>query len=295
MTLAIITVFIIGYLCIAFESGLKINKSAIALFMCVICWTLYMFGCETYIPQFHSHDFLVSTLNNAADFGAYATSEILLPHLGDTAEIIFFLMGAMTIVEVVDANGGFHFVYDRLGTSSKRKLLWRITFLTFFLSAVLDNMTTSIVMVMVLRKLVSDRRDRLYYAALIVLAANSGGSFSPIGDITTIMLWIKNYVTTAGIIKEILIPSLISCIIPALILQFHLKGELHPSADEKPEPLSQTMRVERNIIFWIGVGGLVMVPIFRTWSGLPPFMGILLVLSILWIATELLNRSEPPS
>lgn len=292
MTLAIITVFIIGYLCIAFESGLKINKSAIALFMCVICWTLYMFGCETYIPQFHSHDFLVSTLNNAADFGAYATSEILLPHLGDTAEIIFFLMGAMTIVEVVDANGGFHFVYDRLGTSSKRKLLWRITFLTFFLSAVLDNMTTSIVMVMVLRKLVSDRRNRLYYAALIVLAANSGGAFSPIGDITTIMLWIKNYVTTAGIIKEILIPSLISCIIPALILQFHLKGELHPSADEKPEPLSQTMRVERNIIFWIGVGGLVMVPIFRTWSGLPPFMGILLVLSILWIATELLNRSE---
>ncbi len=290
MTLAIITVFILGYLCIALESGLKVNKSAIALLLCVICWTLYMFGAETYVPLFHSHDFLVSTLSNAADFRSYATSNVLLPHLGETAEIIFFLMGAMAIVEVVDSNGGFHFVYDHLGTRSKRKLLWRITLLTFFLSAVLDNMTTSIVMIMVLRKLVSNRRDRMYYAALIILAANSGGAFSPIGDITTIMLWIKNYVTSIGLIKEIIIPSLVSCLIPALILQFHLKGELEPADDVKAEPLSETMRTERNLIFWLGVGGLIFVPIFRALTGLPPYMGILLVLAVLWITTELLNR-----
>lgn len=293
MTIAIIAVFIVGYLCIAFESGLKINKSATALLMCVACWTLYMFGAGNYVTTFHRHDFqLAKMVNDALTLNTFASGTILLNHLGDTAEIIFFLMGAMTIVEVIDANGGFNFVRDRLGTNSKRKLLWRITFMTFFLSAILDNLTTSIVMIMVLRKLVTSRKDRLYYAALIIIAANSGGAFSPIGDITTIMLWMKSNITTVGVIKEVLLPALVSVGFPAFILQFHLKGNIDATEDAVPESLIETTKFERNLIFWIGVGGLISVPLFREFSGLPPFMGILLVLAILWITTEIFNRNN---
>ena len=273
---AIIVVFVLGYLCIALESVLKVNKAAIALLMCVGCWTLFMVNPGGFLAE--AGDNLMSTI-----------SELLKNHLGDTAETLFFLMGAMTIVEIVDSNGGFNFVRDTIKTRSKRKLMWRVAFMTFFLSAILDNLTTSIVMIMVLRKLVQSRGDRLIYAALVVISANSGGAFSPIGDVTTIMLWIKGVITTQGVITEIFIPSLISMLVPAFILQYQLKGKFDKAMNLPKAEVSQFTKAQRDIIFWLGVGGLCFVPIFKTITHLPPFMGILLVLGVLWTVTEIFH------
>lgn len=276
LTICIIIAFVIGYACIATESILEINKAAIALLMCVICWTLFMMSPESYIS---GNDVLAQV------------SEKIQMSLGDTASTLFFLMGAMTIVEIVDSNGGFNFVRDTIKTRSKRKLMWRIAFMTFFLSAILDNLTTSIVMIMVLRKLVQERKERLLYAALVVISANSGGAFSPIGDVTTIMLWIKGVITTQGVITEIFIPSLVSMLIPALILQYHLEGKFDKEQNLPKAQVSAFTHNQRNIIFWLGVGGLCFVPIFRSLTNLPPFMGILLVLGVLWTTTEIFHRS----
>lgn len=296
LTIVIVAVFILGYACIAFEAGLKINKAAVALLMCVACWVLYMTGCLPYVEALHAADF-APYLNALADGSAvaaarqFASDHLLLEHLGDTCEIIVFLLGAMTIVEVIDSHGGFEFVRTRLYTTSKRALLWRIAFMTFFLSALLDNMTTSIVMVMVLRKLVADRTDRILYASLVILAANAGGAFSPIGDVTTIMLWIGGHVSTLGVMKEILIPSLVSIVIPALLFQTKLRGKLAPvEGDAEVRHFDLNAR-QRKAVFWVGVGGLVFVPIFRFLTDLPPFMGILLVLSLLWTMTEIFYRA----
>ena len=279
LTLAIVFVFTVGYLCIAFESSLKINKAAIALLMCVATWTLFMLDPGSYI-------------SGLAEELPQKVSEILKHHLGETGETLFFLMGAMTIVEIVDKNGGFNFVRDMIATSSKRKLMWRIAFMTFILSAILDNLTTSIVMIMVLRKLVQDRNDRLIYASIIIISANSGGAFSPIGDVTTIMLWIKGMITTQGVIKEIFLPSLVSMIIPALILQYYLKGNLPKSSNDNQQATKNIFSSrQRNVIFILGVGGLMFVPIFRYLTDLPPFMGILLILGILWTTTEIFYRN----
>ena len=227
LTIMIVIAFVVGYACIATESLTKVNKAAIALLMFVACWTLYMFDPMQYLQLMHP-----DYTGGVAGMAEKVTS-IIQEHLGDTSTTLFFLMGAMTIVEIVDQNGGFNWVRKAMKTKTKRALLWRIAFMTFILSAILDNLTTSIVMIMILRKLVSDREDRLIYAALVVIAANSGGAFSPIGDVTTIMLWNKGLITAAGVISEILIPSLVSMIIPALILQYHLKGELHmPDAND---------------------------------------------------------------
>ncbi|MBR1411699.1 MAG: sodium:proton antiporter NhaD [Prevotella sp.] len=280
LTLAIVIVFCIGYFCIAIESLTKINKAAIALLMFVATWTLFMFDPASYVPE------AIGT--NIAS----AVSSVIEHHLGSTATTLFFLMGAMTIVELVDQNGGFNFVRDTLQTKSKRALLWRIAFMTFILSAILDNLTTSIVMIMILRKLVSDKKDRLIYAALVVIAANSGGAFSPIGDVTTIMLWNKGVITAAGVIMEIFIPSLVSMAIPAYILSLSLKGNLEIQQDtvvvEETDGLSAG---QRKTIFFLGVGGLIFVPIFKTITHLPPFVGILLVLGVLWTATEIFYTS----
>ena len=282
LTIAIVVAFVFGYLCIALESLTKINKAAIALLMCVICWTLLMMGPGAYYPDV------------AADGLLHHISEVIEHHLGDAAGTLFFLMGAMTIVEIVDSNGGFNFVRDALKTRSKRKLMWRVAFMTFFLSAILDNLTTSIVMIMVLRKLVQSREDRLIYAALIIISANSGGAFSPIGDVTTIMLWIKGVITTQGVLTEIFIPSLVSMVVPAFILQYSLSGKFDKAQNLPKASVSQFTQKQRNIIFWLGVGGLVFVPIFKTITHLPPFMGILLVLGVLWTVTEIFhyNTSE---
>ena len=274
LTLVIVIVFILGYACIALESVIKVNKAAIALLMFIACWTLFMIDPNAYL-----------ILESGEDIIRKAT-EIIEDHLGETSSTLFFLMGAMTIVELVDQNGGFDFVRTSLRTTNKRKLLWRIVFMTFFLSAILDNLTTSIVMIMVLHKLVAERTDRLVYAGMVVIAANSGGAFSPIGDVTTIMLWNVGTVTSTGVITEIFIPSLVSMVIPAFILQYSLKGKLEMPEKEGDTEEQELSKHERRTVFFMGVGGLIFVPIFKGLTGLPPFMGILLVLGLLWLVTE---------
>ena len=285
LTIAIVIVFVFGYACIALESVTRVNKAAIALLMLVVCWTLFMFNPGEYLTGY-SGDALYDEVN-----------EVIGMHLGSTATTLFFLMGAMTIVEIVDQYGGFNFVRDTLQTTSKRSLLWRIAFMSFFLSAILDNMTTSIVMIMILRKLVREKADRIVYASLVIIAANSGGAFSPIGDVTTIMLWNTNLITATGVIKEIFLPSLISMMIPAFLLQFTLKGKLDTeSVLPKRLPEQETMSaaisdeftsLQRKTIFVLGVGGLMFVPVFKSLTQLPPYLGILLVLGTLWTITEI--------
>ena len=283
LSIAIILAFVIVYLFIAIESVTKINKAAIALLMFVVCWTIFMIAPASLVPALASVDH--SQMANAV-------SKIIEEHLGETGTTLFFLMGAMTIVELVDQNGGFNFVKDTLKTKSKRSLLWRIAIMTFILSAILDNLTTSIVMIMILRKLVKERKDRIIYASLVIIAANSGGAFSPIGDVTTIMLWNKGVITAAGVITEVLIPSIVSMVIPAYVLSLSLKGELvvpeaKKAANAEEDYLTAS---QRKLIFFLGVGGLIFVPIFKTITHLPPFVGILLVLGILWTVTESMYR-----
>ncbi len=282
LSIAIVIVFCIGYLFIAMESVTKVNKAAIALLMFVGCWTLFMVDPGSYITGLSGHD-----LTNAV--GA-----AIEHHLGSTSTTLFFLMGAMTIVEIVDQNGGFNWVRSTMKTRSKRALMWRIAILTFILSAILDNLTTSIVMVMILRKLVHDHDDRIVYAALVIIAANSGGAFSPIGDVTTIMLWNKGVITAMGVISEVFVPAIVSMAIPAFILQYSLKGELETEPDI---PMKSDYEVldftssQRKAVFFIGVGGLIFVPVFKSITHLPPFVGILLVLGVLWTVTEVFYRN----
>ncbi len=278
----IVIAFVIGYLSITLEHVLKINKAATALLMMVACWTIFMFDPSLFLPE------------AVGDKIASVVGGVIEHHLGITSTTLFFLMGAMTIVEVVDQNNGFNFVRDALQTTNKRTLLWRIVFLTFFLSAVLDNLTTSIVMVMILRKLVSDRNDRIIYASAVIIAANSGGAFSPIGDVTTIMLWNKGLITAGGVITEIFLPSVVSALIPALLLSISLKGQLTPLAlEEKAVSCEGDLsRKQQKIVFAVGVGGLLFVPIFKTITHLPPFIGILLVLGVLWTVTEFFYRKS---
>ena len=282
LTIAIVVVFCVGYLFIALESVTKVNKAAVALLMFVVCWTLFMIDPGSYLPGFSGQE-LINKAGTA-----------ITEHLGDTSTTLFFLMGAMTIVEIVDQNGGFNWVRGVMKSKGKRTLLWRIAFLTFFLSAILDNLTTSIVMIMILRKLVKEHKDRIIYASLVIIAANSGGAFSPIGDVTTIMLWNKGVITALGVLSEITIPSIVSMVIPAFILQYSLHGDLDDidSPDAPVETEEQELgHRQRAAVFCIGVGGLMFVPVFKGITGLPPFVGIMLVLSVLWIATELFYRN----
>ena len=272
ITPIIVAVFIIGYACIALEHGTKINKAPVALLMCAFTWTLYTIGVNSGMLTLGDGETVAGRM---------------LHHLSETCEIIVFLMGAMTIVEIVDANGGFNFVKQRLQTTSKRALMWRMAWMTFFLSAVLDNLTTSIVMIMVLRKLVADREDRMLFAGLIILAANAGGAFSPIGDVTTIMLWVRGMISTTGVILQVFLPSVVSLLIPCILLHFRFKGELpavvEDASDNEGKEFSQK---ERNIVFVLGVGGLLFVPIFKMLTHLAPYVGILLVLGVLWTVVE---------
>lgn len=286
LTITIIAVFILGYALIATESLTKVNKAAIALLMFVCCWTLYVFEPAPFVQLMHP-DF-----KGVGEEVTQFVNDVITHHLGDTATTLFFLMGAMTIVEIVDQNGGFNWVKEVMKTKSKRGLMWRIAFMTFILSAILDNLTTSIVMIMILRKLIRDHNDRMVYASLIIIAANSGGAFSPIGDVTTIMLWNAGMITAAGVISEIFIPSLVSMVIPALILQYMLKGDIAGSVDthEAANDEAEFDNKQRKSIFVIGVGGLCFVPIFKSITHLPPFIGILLVLGVLWTVTELFYR-----
>lgn len=271
MVTSIVIVFLIGYFLIATESITRINKAAFALMMCAACWVLYALG----------------------GFAGEQLGEVIQRNLGEAGTTLFFLMGAMTIVEIVDQHGGFNFVREVMMTKSKRALLWRMSLMTFFLSAVLDNLTTTIVMIMILRKLVKEHQDRIIYASMIVIAANSGGAFSPIGDVTTIMLWNSKMITALGVMEEIFIPSLVSMVVPALVLQTSLKGELSAPDISTPavqDPNIITSKKHRRTVFILGVGGLCSVPVFHSLTGLPPFVGILLVLAILWIVTDSFYR-----
>ena len=272
----IVAAFVIGYFFIAIESVTKINKAAIAILMCVVCWTLLALG--------HA-DMLGISLPAHWELG-----EAIEKNLGEAGTTLFFLMGAMTIVEIVDQHGGFNWVRGALASKTKRSLLWKIAFMTAILSAVLDNLTTSIVMIMILRKLVQDKQDRMWFAVCVIIAANAGGAFSPIGDVTTIMLWNGKMITALGVISEIIVPSFIAFIVPTAVMQMHLHGELPKVEDKREAEISYITKVERKLIFILGVGGLCSVPVFHSLTELPPFMGILLVLAILWTVTEVIYR-----
>ena len=270
MNLLITAVFIIGYAAIAFEHPIKINKTASALLTGVLCWAIYIMS--------------------VSDVGI--VSEQLYEHLGQISGILFFLLGAMTIVELIDAHDGFDVITSKIKTTDKRKLLWIISILTFFLSAVLDNLTTTIVMVSLLRKLIDDKPTRMFFVSMVVLAANAGGAWSPIGDVTTTMLWIGGQLSTFSIISHLFIPSMVCLIVPLLFLSFSMKGEVTTPAIIENTQSDKTTSFERKFVFALGIGALLFVPVFKTVTHLPPFMGMLFGLSILWIVTELIHKDK---
>ncbi len=275
MLVAIVATFVIGYACIALEHPLKVNKTATALLLGVLLWTMYALSHAQFaglIPE-----------------GSTWTNE-LTHHLGSTAEIVFFLLGAMTIVTLVDEYQGFRIITDLITTRSKKKLLWTLSIITFFLSAVLDNMTTAIVMCALLRKLIADQKERWLFAGMIILAANAGGAWSPIGDVTTIMLWIGGQVTTVNIMVKTVVASLVCMAVPCLILGATLKGDV-----ESPEDVDEGVHIDQRwqrLIFFVGIAALVFVPIFKTITHLPPYLGMLFGLSVLWILTEIISRKH---
>ncbi|MET1078905.1 MAG: sodium:proton antiporter NhaD [Pseudomonas sp.] len=274
-------IFVLGYLCIAFEHPLKIDKAASALLTAVLTWTVLVLGVNAILPDL-------------GGTGSEHVVEDLRHHLGEISEILFFLLGAMTIVELVDAHEGFKVITDRIRTSKRLYLLWLIGFITFFLSAVLDNLTTTIVMVSLLRKLIDDRQERWFFAGVVVIAANAGGAWSPIGDVTTTMLWIGNQVSASGLIGSLFLPSLVCLLVPLILLSFRLRGETRrPSTPVEQGPQNDpTSPFERNLVFALGLGALLFVPVFKTLTHLPPYMGILLGLGVLWVVTEVLHRSK---
>lgn len=304
MFTALIVLFVVGYLAIALEHPIKIDKTASALILGMLMWVLYALGAESIVPLVSGEHFQHYLDSNPSlkteplhmQALQYIINVNIVEHLGDIMQTLLFLMGAMTIVELVDVHGGFRVITDRITTRKKRELLVIITFVTFFMSAVLDNLTTTIVMLMLLRKLVDDQHERWLYAGMIVLAANSGGAFSPIGDVTTIMLWVNGNVTTGALMKYVFLPSLVSVLLPLLILSRQLKGEL-PARAAEDNTKSFISTKERNTIFTLGVGGLLFVPVFKALTHLPPFIGMLFVLGALWVYTECLyNRhKEIPS
>ena len=274
-------IFVLGYLCIAFEHPLKIDKAASAILTAVICWTLLVLGAESILP-----------LTGSA--AGHAVTGELRHHLGEISEILFFLMGAMTIVELIDAHEGFKVITDRIRTSKRVHLLWMIGLITFFLSAALDNLTTTIVMVSLLRKLIKQQHDRWFFAGIVVIAANAGGAWSPIGDVTTTMLWIGNQVSASGIISQLFIPSAVCLLVPLLVLSCTMQGELQrPDAVDDNETSSDPASAfERNLVFGLGIGALLFVPVFKNLTQLPPYMGVLLGLGVLWVVTEVIHRGK---
>ncbi|SDF23906.1 sodium:proton antiporter NhaD [Pseudomonas seleniipraecipitans] len=279
-------IFVFGYLCIALEHPLKIDKAASALLTAVVAWTLLVLGADSIMPMIGSGTAGSST-------NTHRVVEELRHHLGEISEILFFLMGAMTIVELIDAHEGFKVITDRIRTNKRVHLLWLVGLITFFLSAALDNLATTIVMISLLRKLIADRHERWFYAGIVVIAANAGGAWSPIGDVTTTMLWIGGQVSATGIISQLFLPSLACLLAPLILLSFRLRGEIQqPPLQESPESRDPTTPFERNLVFGLGLGALIFVPIFKTITHLPPYMGILFGLGLLWVVTEVIHRSK---
>lgn len=290
-----IILFIIGYACIALEHPLKVNKTATALLLGVLIWLVYILtGPSIFdVTNFGGGWQAFQQANPGEKFSDFITKHELIEHLGDIAEILFYLMGAMTVVELIDSHGGFSIITDKIKTKNKVKLLWILSFITFFLSAMLDNLTTAIVMVALLRKLLPEKHDRWFFGGMVILAANAGGAWSPIGDVTTIMLWIGGNITTGTVITQCLIPSLISMVVPLIIVSFMEKGEIDESKRQMlDDNLIDIPKWRRNLIFAMGIAALVFVPIFKTLTHLKPYMGIMLGLSVLWITTEIIDRKS---
>ena len=271
MLTLMIVIFVLGYLAIALEHPIKVDKAASALITGVLVWTLFVIS--------------------GAD--QHFIEEQLLHHLSEISSILFFLLGAMTIVELVDAHEGFSIITDKITTKNRVKLLWIVSMLTFFFSAALDNLTTTIVMVSLLRKLIDDKYERWFFAGIVVVAANAGGAWSPIGDVTTTMLWIGGQLTTMTIIKTLIVPSIVAMMVPLTVLSFTMKGEIvRPVEVGNEDDSDPTTAFERNLIFFLGVAGLLFVPVFKTLTHLPPFMGMMLSLGVLWLVTEIIHRSK---
>ncbi len=296
-----IVIFVLGYAAIALEHNIHIDKAASALITGVLCWTVYTLGAQGIvnfeaIPHFISEMFFEEkNLNEKTEvITHYVTHFQMLEHLGEISSILFFLLGAMTIVELIDAHEGFAVITDKIKTTSKKKLLWIIGLLTFFFSAALDNLTTSIVMISLLRKLIDDKNDRWLFAGMVIISANAGGAWSPIGDVTTTMLWIGSQITAGAVIVKLIIPSLICLIVPLLVLTFMMKGNVkRPMKSEGLEHyVNPTTPRQRNLVFFVGVAGLLFVPVFKTYTHLPPFMGMMFSLGVLWVLTELIHRSK---
>ncbi|MFH0758320.1 MAG: sodium:proton antiporter NhaD [Bacteroidota bacterium] len=299
MFIIMVVVFVLGYITIALEHPLRVDKAIPALMIGTLLWVLYIFGAfdiftsglsdawNTYILDGHQQG-----EQGIEAMRHFIVEKEITHHLGEISEILFFLLGAMTIVEVIDKHDGFKIITDRIKTTKKVKLLWILSFLTFFMSAALDNLTTTIVMVALLRKLVYDKETRWFFASMVVLAANAGGAWSPIGDVTTIMLWIGGQVTTGSIITRVFLPSLFTMIVPLAVLSFTLKGQVkrpHLDSNEKV----YTTPFERRLLLILGISGLLFVPVFKTFTHLPPYLGMLLSLSVIWLTSELLHKNKP--
>ncbi len=294
---SIILLFIIGYLVIALEHSLHIDKAATALFMGAGCWALYVLGLDTLLPPERIPELFRAEMIQAGGHGEghelalhYAIEGQFLPLIGEIAYILFFLMGAMTIVELVDAYEGFSLVTNRIKSLNKVKLLWTVCVLTFFLSAVLDNLTTTIVMVSLMKKLISDRETRLFFCGMIVVSANAGGAWTVIGDVTTTMLWIGGKISTIEVMRTLIVPSLFCMIIPLIIASLMLKGDVErPPVDNSLHDKS-LKPWHSNLFLALGLCGLIFVPIFKSVTHLPPFMGMMFSLSVIWIVSEFVKH-----
>jgi Na+/H+ antiporter NhaD/arsenite permease-like protein len=292
-----VIVFVLGYTAIALEHPLKIDKAASALIIGSLTWVVYMLGAEGILHMGYSPSWQNFLAMYPDAHGIHAVHEFIVEkeiihHLGEIGEILFFLLGAMTIVEVVDQHEGFKIITDKIKTTNKVKLLWILSILTFFMSALLDNLTTTIVLVALLRKLIDDKQTRWFFASMVVLAANAGGAWSPIGDVTTIMLWIGGQVTAGKIIVGVFLPSVVCMVVPLAILSFTMKGNVQRPIIEEDD-IEYTTSNERILFLILGVSGLLFVPVFKTLTHLPPYMGMLLSLGVLWVVGEVIHRDKP--
>ena len=307
MLTAMVIVFLAGYLMIALEHPLKINKAGTALLIGTVLWVMYASASPLFIPQVSAEEFAaflhafpeLGDLSLKEQCTRFVVERQVLDSIGEVGETLVFLVGAMITVELIDTHGGFLFITNYIKTRDKRKLLAMIVTITFFLSAVLDNLTTSIVMVMLIRKLIGDNKERWVFGSLIVIAANSGGAWSPIGDVTTIMLWVKGNISTSATIPHLFLPSLVSALVPLLLAMRLLHGEVTPPApsgemEEGASLLQRNLSTRsRFSILVIGILCLLFVPVFKTVTHLPPFMGILMGVSFLWVYTELMYARLP--
>ncbi len=291
-----VVVFVLGYTAIALEHSIHVDKAATALVTGIVIWVLYILDSSQIVANLvESHNWhAFKLIYPHGDNLEFVSHYELLHHLSEISEIVFFLLGAMTIVEVVDHHEGFSLITERIKTTNKAKLLWVLSLLSFFMSAMLDNLTTTIVMVTLLRKLVADKKERWLFAGMIVVAANSGGVWSPIGDVTTIMLWVKGQITSLAIIKDVFLPSIISVLVPLTILSVFLKGNVARPVDENGSgPDHSLSGLEKRLFLSVGVGALLFVPVFKMLTHLPPFMGMLFGLGIIWILNEVVHSNKP--